>query len=314
MKINSLKNPGLPTLVLALIFCLFFGACDKQETPLPYNNLEAFFKAKAPKKQLFTIDPSLTQTITGAQGTNVTFFSNSFTDATGALVTTPVQVQLIEIFKKGDMILSEKMTSSYGYLLESGGEFFLKATSGGQEVFLNQDYQMIVPIVAATSNPSAMELFVLNLSLPDSATWIPADSSSWVSVDTSGTIGGQTYPNYNFYFDGLTWINCDYFWPNTSPRINLNIEPALSDVLLTSVRAYLVFNSLNAVLPAYAQGTSLKVSNVPTGETATIVIIGMNSTQFYVGTKAITITNSNTITVPMSAVSEAQLISTINGL
>ena len=304
MKYNSLKVLS----IALLISSLFFFSCDEnKDTPLPYNNLNDFFEGKAPSMQSFTVDPSTTQTITGSQGTEITFYANSFVDAQGIAVTGSVTVELQEIFKKGDMIWSDRMTISNNQLLESGGELYLNATSGGQKVFMNQDYLMNVPISNATSNPFAMQLFE-GQTVADTFSWTPVDSS-WVGVDTLNN-------NYNVYFDSLKWINCDYFY-NSGTLSTVNAEPTGHGVTLTDVRAYMVFTNINSVAPMYALGnlfSSGSSFSAPVGEAVTIVIIGMDGTQFFLGTLSTTVTNSNTISVPMSAVSETQLQAAIDGL
>lgn len=299
--------------LLLASFCstLFFIGCKKDpivnKDPLPYNNLKEFFQTKAAKKQTFSIDPATTQTITGTKGTKITFYANSFEDAQGNLVTGQVDFELKEIYAKGDMIWSERMTmASNGQLLESGGEFFMKATSAGQEVFLNRNYEMQVPISSATSNPSAMELFVATES---DTTWTPADSTAWVGIDSSNQ-------NYTVYFDSLSWINCDYFYGQGGNQTTVVVEPSLGGVSLTNVSAYLVFNNINAVAQLWYNGSTnnFSIVNMPVGQSATIVLIGMNGTDFYLGTQTITITNNTPIVVPVSSVTETQLISTIDNL
>lgn len=313
MMINSLKK----VLPVVLVVVLFFVSCDKTvDVQLPYSNLSSYFSSKAPATQTFTLDPSTVQTVTGAKGTKITFPANSFVDAQGNAITGQVSLELKEIYAKGDMIWADKPTISNGQLLESGGEFFLKATSGGQEVFLNQNYQMEVPVSAATSNPNAMDLFT-GQAVADTFNWTPVDTTTgngggWVGLDSSGT-------NYNVYFDSLTWINCDYFYGSGQALTQVNASPTLTGVSLTDVRAYMVFSNINSVTSLNQDPVTNIFSTgswyqVPVGQQVTIVIIGMDNTQFYLGTVTTTIANSNTISVPMSAVTQTQLENTIDNL
>jgi len=315
MRINAVKS----LLVLVVFSSLFFIGCkedvvidpvvDPIVDPLPFNSISEFFETQAPAIQNFTITPNTTQTITGEEGTKITFYANSFVDGQGNLVTGQVDFELKEIYGKGDMIWSERMTvASNGELLESGGEFSLKATSVGQEVFLNQDFLMEVPLSSATSNPSAMELFTATES---DSSWTPVDSS-WVGMDSSRT-------NYQVYFDSMTWINCDYFYGSTNTTRGFNVEPVLSaGVNLTGVSAYLVFNNINAVASLYynaATGVFGTSYNLPVGESVTVVIVGMDAAQFYLGTLNTTISAvTSPVQVPMNAVTDTQLQTTINSL
>ncbi|BDS11366.1 hypothetical protein [Aureispira anguillae] len=307
MIVNSVKS----LLVLALFSTFFFMGCKDDviidpEPTLPFDNLDEFFDTKAAQKQTFSIDPTTTKTITGAKGTKLTFYANSFVDAQGNAITGTVDFEMKEIYAKGDMIWSNRMTmASNGQLLESGGEFFLSATSGGQEVFLNRDYKMEVPVSSATSNPNAMDLFVANES---DSTWTPADSTAWVGVDSSGG-------NYNVYFDSLTWINCDYFY-NAAQTTQINVEPRITGVSMTDVSAYIVFDNINAVANLWYDSSTntFSISGMPVGQSATIVIIGMDGTQLYLGTLSTVLNNNTTLFVPMSPVTQAQLTTTIDNL
>jgi len=304
MTLNFFKKA---VFVFSLLGTVFMSCDDTPVVPnLPFSSLQEFFDTQAPTAQTFTVDPTTTQTITGSKGTSITFFANSFVDMSGNAVTDPVTVKLTEVFSKGDMILVDRMTTSNGQLLESGGEFLLEATANGQAVELNQMYNMQVPISSATSNPNAMDLFV-GQTVQDTFTWVPVDSSM-IWTDSS---------NYNIYFDSLTWINCDYFYGSGLPTTNVNVEPVLDDGLtLTNVRAYLVFNNINSVTSLYYNNATntYRVNAMPIGESVEIVMVGMNATQIYLGTLSTTLTNSNTIQVPLAPVTQAQLTATINGL
>jgi hypothetical protein len=312
MTINAVKS----LLVLVLFSSFFFIGCKEDDvTPpdnvvnLPYDDISELFETQAAEAQSFSIMGNTTQTITGTKGTRITFYANSFVDAQGNAIAGQVDFELKEIYAKGDMIWNERMTvASNGQLLESGGEFSLKATSAGQEVFLNQDFFMEVPISSATSNPSAMELFT---STESDSTWTPADST-WVGIDSMNT-------NYQVNFDSLTWINCDYFYGAANTTTTFSAEPILTaGVNLTDVSAYVVFNNINAVASLYynsAAGTFQCSYSLPIGEAATVVIVGMDATQLYLGTLNTTVSVlTSPLQVPMAPVTQAQLQTTINAL
>lgn len=312
MTSNAIKS----LLVLVLFSSLFFMGCKENEVTdpidnrvvLPYDDVSDFLQSQAPKKQDFSITANIDQTITGAERTKITFYANSFVDAQGNLVTGQVDFELKEIYAKGDMILSERMTvGSNGRLLESGGEFFMKATSGGQEVFLNQDYYLEVPISTATANPFAMDLFTATES---DTIWTPADST-WVGVDSLTN-------NYQVYFDSLNWINCDYFYGAANTTTAFSVEPRITGVSLTDVSAYVVFNNINAVASLYynsAAGVFQSSYSLPIGESVTVVIIGMDASQFYLGTLNTSISAlTSPIQIPLSPVTQTQLQTTINNL
>ncbi|CAA6822578.1 MAG: Unknown protein [uncultured Aureispira sp.] len=311
MTINAIKS----LLVLVVFSSLLFVGCkeevipDPVVDPLPFDDISELFETQAPAAQSFSITTNTTQTITGAEGTKITFYANSFVDGQGNIVTGQVDFELKEIYAKGDMLWSDRMTvASNSELLESGGEFSLKATSAGQEVFLNRDFFMEVPISSATSDPFAMELFT---STESDSTWTPADST-FVGIDSLTN-------SYQFNYDSLTWINCDYFSSATNTTRGFSVAPALSSgVNLTDVRAYVVFDNINSIASLYYNSATNAFEcsyNLPIGEPVTVVIVGMDISQLYLGTLSTSITAvTSPLQVTMNPVTQAQLQTAIDNL
>lgn len=91
------------------------------------------------KSSVFLIDPSLSQTITGPEGTVIIFPENSFVDKNGNRITTDVKISLLECYDIAAMIGSKLSTTSNGKLLETAGMVDIQASSNGEEVFLADD-------------------------------------------------------------------------------------------------------------------------------------------------------------------------------
>lgn len=302
MKINSVP------ILLSLLgsFLLFFSSCDKSNQGLPYDDIDDFFFNKGPKTQTFSFDPGYAQTITGTNGTLVKFLPNSFNDASGNLITTTVVLEMKEILTKGDMIWADLPTDCYSEVLESGGEFYLNASSNGTKVFLNQDFQMIVPVSNATVNRDSMQLFIQAMPVPDSPVWVPAVPIVPVNLDASQT-------NYDFYFNSLEWINVDVFWGTGLARVDMPININIPVEQYLNTKAYAVFKDINSVLKAHAtESNEHNVYWVPEGQEVTIVVVSMDEEQFYLGLKE-TMTSSTPVSIEMNPVSEGEIEAAING-
>ena len=302
MKINSVP------ILLSLLgsFLLFFSSCDKSNQGLPYDNINDFFFNKGPKTQTFSFDPGYAQTITGTDGTIIKFLPNSFNDASGNLITTTVVLEMKEILTKGDMIWADLPTDCYSEVLESGGEFYLNASSNGTKVFLNQDFQMIVPVSSATVNTDSMQLFIQAMPVPDSPVWVPAVPIVPVNLDVSQT-------NYDFYFNSLEWINVDVFWGTSLARVDLpiNVNTSINQALNT--RVYVVFKDINSVLRGSLRSLNeYMIYSVPEGQEVSIVVVSMDEEQFYFGIKE-TITGSTPVSIEINPVSEGEIEAAING-
>ncbi|TSJ40164.1 hypothetical protein [Fluviicola chungangensis] len=147
---------------------LIFAASCKKDKPQPTNPdpsnpatnyATAFFNNNLSNgTQTFTINAGQAQTITGNKGTVIHFNANSFVTASGAPVTGSVQIELVEIFSKSDMILLNKQpvgkTGNGVSQLISGGQFSIVAKQNGQKLKLapGMCYQIEAPAPNGTNN------------------------------------------------------------------------------------------------------------------------------------------------------------------
>ena len=212
MKISKLLS------VVTLTTSIFLASCKKNEPVLKNQTNEVnytqasslelsnYFKNNLNNKnQSFVIDVSNPQLITGSNGTKIQFYSNSFVDASGNLITGNVNISLVEILDKSSMVLTNKPTMGRNYLgqlipLISGGEFRILASQNGQSVRLRPGYgySATVPTSNGITDPN-MSIFYGDTNNNDTLIWNPADSSFLQS--DSGAYAG--------YFDSIGWINCD---------------------------------------------------------------------------------------------------------
>lgn len=183
------------------------------------QQLGAFFSANtANEVQQFTIDATTPGSITGSKGTVINFSGSSFETSTGAIVTGNVDIELIEIFSKADMIQLNKPTMANnpsGGLapLISGGEFKITASKNGEELSLRDGFNYFVTVPAANGIDPNMEIFY-GTDDTDTIIWNQADSS---------VIWGQGN-QYSAYFDSLDWVNLDYFMNQGGAQTTVQVE------------------------------------------------------------------------------------------
>jgi len=101
------------------------------EVVADYPSTDQLLAATRKPDQLFTIDPTQDQIITGKEGTIIRIPANSLVNEKGKVVTSPVTIRLTECYNLTDMILNKLSTSSNGQLLETAGMINVEATSGG---------------------------------------------------------------------------------------------------------------------------------------------------------------------------------------
>jgi hypothetical protein len=120
--------------------------------------LTDLFKNIAPPLQNFTVTAGQQQEITGEKGTKITFFPNSFKKKDGTIVTSGnVKIVLQEMLSGNKMILAKKTTTSNGNLLRSGGQIFINAFLGTEELIVNEVSKPTVSI--PTNSQEFMSLY-----------------------------------------------------------------------------------------------------------------------------------------------------------
>ena len=181
--------------------------------------LGAFFSGNtANEVQQFTIDATTPGSISGSKGTVINFSGSSFETQSGTVVTGNVDIELIEIFSKADMIKLNKPTMANhpsGGLapLISGGEFKITASQNGEELNLRDGFNYFVTVPAANGVDPNMEIFYGNGDT-DTVVWNVADSS---------VIWGQGN-EYSAFFDSLNWVNLDYFMNEPGQQTTVQVE------------------------------------------------------------------------------------------
>ena len=159
-KIFTMKKLTLLASAVGIGAAIYFVQVPENQTSLPPANLEFPSSLNEPstiastpeiaaangfnldlknKSTIFLIDPSKSQTITGPEGTIITFPENSFVDKNGNRVISDVKINLLECYDIAAMIGSKLSTTSNGRLLETAGMVDIQASVNGEEIFLAND-------------------------------------------------------------------------------------------------------------------------------------------------------------------------------
>lgn len=226
--LNNSKNVSYSKIALGLIMVagLTFTSCRKEDdSPVPDGDALAtlFSDNRAESLQTFTLNATTGGTITGSEGTQVTFLPNSI-GLNGTPVTGNVTIQLIEIYDRASMLVNNMPTSGIkpngdGEALKSGGEFFLNAVQG------NNQLELLLPAEIQSRNvdPADFEnfqVFRAGDNQDDTDLWKEADENGDGETDDARAREGQgangTYVLYNvFNTSSFGWTNLDR-WYNYS--------------------------------------------------------------------------------------------------
>ncbi len=308
-------------LLILPLLALLFSSCEKDmdnKVTLSNSNntiaeIESFLTSNAPIKQTFQLNAASYNTIRGAKGTSITIPSNAFVDANGNPVSGSFTFELQEIFSPADMIFTGKMTSSGGRTLASGGEMYINASQGGNDLQLASGQSLDIS-VPTCSYDSQMDLFVGNGQNDDNFDWVPETNSLVYPCQDSLN---PCKTNYCFNISDLfNWINCDYFYNDPRPLTEVEIQvPSGYDNQNTQVYTYIP--SISSVTSTSFQNGSFWIKSgyrLPVGLAVTFVGLHSNGTDLHYSIQNAIIVNNHVEVLSFQKVTAAQLTKLLKNL
>jgi len=248
------------------------------------------------KTQIFTINANKDTSIIGQKGTIVTVHGDCLTNELGEKIQGTVQLELIELYSKKDMILSNKPTISDGKLLESNGEIYLNATAGGKKITIDCADGIMVQL--ASPYIYDMEMWLGALDKNGNINWqkdsLVAPVEQFVEQEWNydgDNIGDNMkfYPNYettvnNFFFttEKFGWINCDRFYQNEEEKADMYVQLRNPFPKEYQTYLYVVFPGINSVLPIYsADGETFALTGLPANMDVKIVCVSATENKLF---------------------------------
>lgn len=321
---TNLKNIGLIALVT-----IFFTSCTNNENLDPIPATAAAFKAitqSGIKKntQNFTATAGTgTITLTSAKGVVITLNGNALTK-NGSPVTGAIDITFIELFDKGNMLITNKptmgiMADGNRSLLKSGGEFFIQASQGGVDLVSTGSIQLKVPANLTGALDPAMILW--NGVIDDNGNLAWADARN--AAGTAGKGGVEAMQN-NYYvtFGNFGWTNVDKFYSDPRPRTTI-LADAPDGYDNTNSAIYLSYdgegqNALAKLDTYTAAGLfSEHYGQIPIGLACHVIFATEDNGQWRYAIKAVTVAANDVYTFTLAETSigtEAQLVAAINAI
>jgi hypothetical protein len=259
-------------------------------------------------------------TLTSAKGVTISINGNCLTK-NGNLVTGAIDIEFIELFDKGSMLVTNKptmgiMPNGDHNLLISGGEFFIKATQGGLELVTNCNINLVVPASLTNGIDTTMTLW--NGAIDTNGDLI------WGVAETIGQeIGlGILKDNYYISFGNFGWTNVDKFYSDPRPRTTiLTAVPTGYDNTNSAIFLSYDGEGQNALakLDTYtAAGLfSEHYGQIPIGLKCHVIFATEDNGQWRYAIKAVTVAANDIYTFTLAETkigTEAQLIDEINAI
>ena len=290
--------------------------CNKNEVnPIIKDGatLEFFrLKHEAPI-QKFTKNVDSPFEIKGEGGVIVTFPLESLLDKNDQAVHGSVNITLIEIFNKKDVLMSGIDTESYGQLLETGGQIFIEAEQNGQKLKLNPNKNVDVLFPKdPNQTPDNMILFVARPSDVNDANSQP----TWAVLNQKGLTNNTEH--YKFRLPELSWINIDRFINDGKPKTDISVvldgSQASGNVY---VEVWVIFKNIKSAfkLPGLTTVGGNYANLLPLGEDIKLAVVAANNHgQMYLDSRDLTTEDNKTYTMTPSPVTQAELDAFIDSL
>lgn len=233
-----LKNTGLALFSLLILTT----SCQKEDDVIETPTIQAdgtalaarFGENRADLIQTFTIDAANGGAINSEKGTIVIFQPNSFQNSTGEAVSGNISIELIEIFDRATMLLTNRSTmgiSADGQSVEalkSGGEFYLNATQNGQTLTLVQPALLQTMISNTGDADTGMRIFKgidqdcdgAENDLCEKVVW-EVNENDGQKVDVRKGEGGNMY---SLYIGDFGWTNIDRWYNDPRPKTMLYVD------------------------------------------------------------------------------------------
>ncbi|MES2587549.1 MAG: hypothetical protein V4622_01135 [Bacteroidota bacterium] len=234
-------------------------------------------------KQYFTINAQEGGVITTANGTVYNIKPNSLTNEKGVLISGNVEVEIIEIKNKSEMILNHKATMGLlanGKMspLVSGGENYLKISQNNNELLPKEGIEVTVKSQKVDED---MEMFNGEINEKNQINWTQTNTKPKINADS-----------YTYIQRRLGWCNIDKFYEDTRPNTEIFVKlPKEYDI--NNAIVYVSFDGNENLLAELSQFQNGLFTNrnafSPIGAKIHVIAVSNSGNEWLCSVKATTI-------------------------
>ena len=248
----------------------------------------------------FAVNAGSDISVSTPKGTKIRVPANGFVTLSGQPVTGNVQITVKEIYTPGEMILNNMPTMSGGRLLESGGEFEIRATQKGDQLKLAPGNFIRIEIPSAGRDLQGMQVFN---GTPD-----PDGNVDWTLNSSPGNVvvrDSLLFSDANLFADDINWLNCDKFI--NDPTVDFTAYPGNAPGG-DSTNVFVHLTGRNSVVKMnWTQGLNYFQSDKLLAVPSTIVGISAKDGRLFASITTITVTDGASITMNFLPYTEQSL-------
>jgi hypothetical protein len=283
------------------------------------------------RKQHFTLNISTGGSVKGEEGTRVEFPANSLVKLNGAAVTGSVDIELIEIYKKSDMLFSNMPTIGLNdenkmALLISGGEFYINAKQNGEQLKVDGGFTINAPTAKTGGDDTDMRVFKGAEECDNDGcdvVWEQQERDMRIGKDqdgTGGAGGGGSQSVYQVFQNQFGWTNIDRWYSDPRPKTTIFVDvPEGYDN--TNCAVYLSYDGETSALASfdtYNATTALFTEHyglIPIGLQVHFIMISVIDDVWYYSIHPATITTNHVETfTTLTQTTEAELSALVDAL
>lgn len=328
--------------ITAVAMVFFFTACKKElsdnfitysgdprndtvwvtSTPAnaPVHQLASQF---LPDLIIDTFDCTLGDTIQFKDYISIQIPAASFTDNSGAAASGKVRIEFFRLKKKGDYIKFFKPTTSAGYLVESGGGFFMRVVKNGQELKLAPNASITVRFADTEDPKTNMQVFHARETIPFISagidtmhTWTRHTDTSYIKTWQGQDSLGNVLKGYELTTTQLRWTAANRYIDSTAAHTNIFAYLPQNFTNKNTV-VYAVFENQKIVvnLTAEYRSRSFTTTRIPKGSKIRILSFSRLGTDLYMGVRSVNDVGTNNVyKIEPQKKSLADILAYINNL
>ena len=263
-------------------------------------------------------------TFTSTKGVSITI-NGSGLRKNGNPVTGNVDIEYVELFDKGSMLVTNKPTMGVlpngdKNLLISGGEFMIKATQTGVALTTVSGIDLVIPTALTDGTDNSMALWTGNTDNAEDLAWDQQEPGT--GGPQGGNIGFEQNA-YNAHFGNFGWTNVDRFYSDPRPKTTL-LSSVPTGYNNTNCAVYLSYdgegqNAL-AKLDTYNSTTkkfSEHYGQIPIGLECHVIFATEDNGQWRYAIKAVTVAAGDDYVFTLGETTvgtEAQMVAAINAI
>ena len=232
-----------------------------------------------PYRDTITVNANIASVVTPF-GIQVNLPPNCCTNTAGQPVTGKVDVEIMLVKKKGDMIRLDKPSIFSDSILVTAGEIFVNLKKNGQVLQLAPNVRININYVDLPTTP-LMKFFIGDESNTQAFNWLPTPNPNLDTIIISPQL-------YQIYTKRLRWISVAHeFEATTSVKVNVTADMASYFTNANTV-AFTVFKDVRSVVAMQPDLATRKFvsGRLPVGKQITVVVISKQGDDYYLGSES----------------------------